>query len=126
MILQNSLYHVIDKTSDGMEQRYTIRLDATHFIYQAHFPGQPVTPGVCVIQIAKELLEDCLDVTVDLQKVNNVKFLSVLSPVDNEEVEYDFSSVSFDTEDNTIKTKVLVRAGDTVCAKLSFVCKKKM
>ena len=57
MKLLNSLYSIRSKDVTDSFVRYDIHLDASHFIYQAHFPGDPITPGVCIIQIAKELLE---------------------------------------------------------------------
>ena len=55
MILKNSLYTIADKRMEGSGIFYQILLDKNHFIYKAHFPNEPITPGVCIIQIAKEL-----------------------------------------------------------------------
>ena len=60
MILKNSLYTIEGQQSQEGTVSYDIRLHSDHFIYQAHFPGEPITPGVCVVQIAKELLEEHL------------------------------------------------------------------
>lgn len=40
------------------EDRFTfrVRLDAAHPIYAGHFPGNPVLPGVCTLQIVRECL----------------------------------------------------------------------
>ena len=58
MELKNSLYQITGKETNGTAVSYDLQLDASHVIYQAHFPGEPITPGVCIIQIAKELLEE--------------------------------------------------------------------
>ena len=39
---------------DGVE--YAVRLNPEHFIFRAHFPGMPITPGVCILQMCIELL----------------------------------------------------------------------
>ena len=51
----DSLYSVTQsrKTEGGFE--FDISFFPGHFIYKAHFPGEPITPGVCIIQIATEL-----------------------------------------------------------------------
>jgi 3-hydroxyacyl-[acyl-carrier-protein] dehydratase len=55
MRLINDFYSVKETQNvDGM-MNFTVRLNANHFIYAAHFPENPVTPGVCITQIAKEL-----------------------------------------------------------------------
>ena len=35
-----------------------ITLNKDHDIFNGHFPGNPVTPGVCMMQIVKELTEE--------------------------------------------------------------------
>ena len=37
-------------------QEVKIRLNPDHEIYRAHFPGNPITPGVCIVQIISEVL----------------------------------------------------------------------
>lgn len=59
---------------------FTIRLNPEHKIYRAHFPGDPITPGVCIIQIGLELLGLALGCGLELCRVKNVKFLSILRP----------------------------------------------
>lgn len=60
--------------------RASIRLNATHAVYEGHFPEQPVVPGVCQIQIVKELAEDMLETEGMLERISQVKFLSVIDP----------------------------------------------
>ena len=123
MILQNSLYSIKSKSVTDLEIRYDILLDANHFIYQAHFPGVPITPGVCVIQIAKELMEDHLHQALTIKAVKNVKFLSVISPVDTRQVTFAFEKIVVDDTAKTCKAQVQVLSGETLLAKLSFVLK---
>ena len=56
MILKNNFYHIAQASVDLPRATYEIALNAQHFIYQAHFPGEPITPGVCILQMACELL----------------------------------------------------------------------
>jgi len=133
MILQNSLYSIKSKLVTGLEIRYDIVLDASHFIYQAHFPGDPITPGVCVIQIAKELLEDHLQQRLSVKSVKNVKFLREISPVESRQVTFAFEKVVADDTSKTYKAHVRVFAhesneliamsGEEILARLSFVTK---
>ena len=54
MKLKNQLFKINDimPTADGMV--CCVRLLSDSIIYKAHFPGEPVTPGVCIMQMAKE------------------------------------------------------------------------
>ena len=119
----NNLYTIDSKDVVDASIRYNIHLDASHFIYQAHFPDEPITPGVCIIQIAKELLEEHLGIGLEIQKVKNVKFLSVISPLATPNVTYVFEKIMPDDSEKTYKVMTQVSSGETSLAKLSFTCK---
>ena len=123
MKLQNSFYSVITKET-GAVTRFDIKMDASHFIYQAHFPGEPITPGVCIIQIAKELLELHLNFPLQICADKNVKFLHVISPTELSHVTYVFDKILPDETTNTFKAQVVIVSGETPLAKLSFTCKE--
>ena len=124
MILKNSLYTIADKKMEGSGIFYQILLDKNHFIYKAHFPNEPITPGVCIIQIAKELLEDYLHEEYEISYVKNIKFLSVLSPLSTPSVAYVFDKITFLPETNECKTQVQVQQDNALFAKLSIIFKK--
>ena len=124
MILKNSLYTIADKKMEGSGIFYQILLDKNHFIYKAHFPNEPITPGVCIIQIAKELLEDYLHEEYEISYVKNIKFLSVLSPLSTPSVAYVFDKITVLPETNECKTQVQVQQDNVLFAKLSIIFKK--
>ena len=99
---------------------YDIRLQPDHTIYKAHFPGEPITPGVCVIQIAKELLEDYLQRPLAIKAVKNVKFLAVVSPLQHPGVRYTFRQIQ--ATPDAVTAQVDVTDGDTTMTAISFTC----
>ena len=123
MKLKDSLYRITRQPAEGMPLEYEVRLDEKHFIYQAHFPEEPVTPGVCIIQIAKELLEDHLQQDYEIQQVKNVKFLSVLSPLKTPCVTYRFDKLTISEDTKACKAQIMVTAQEDAVAKLSIVLK---
>lgn len=62
---------------------YRIVLNAQHPVFEGHFPGQPVLPGVTMMQTIQELLEGKLGQQVVLKKAGNMKFLNMISPAAN-------------------------------------------
>jgi 3-hydroxyacyl-[acyl-carrier-protein] dehydratase len=64
-----------------------ISLDPGHAIYQGHFPGNPVVPGVCQIQMVKELVEMTVDLALKLVESDTVKFLSMIVPQQNPQLQ---------------------------------------
>ncbi len=57
-----------------------VELNSAHAIFKGHFPNSPVVPGVCLIQISKELLEKSLNTTTQLTQSSQVKFLAIVNP----------------------------------------------
>ncbi len=128
MQLRNNLYIVTDRTVDGLSARYTLQLQPSCFIYQAHFPGEPITPGVCIVQIGKELVDDLLQTKgmsghTEIAKVKNVKFLSVLSPETTTSVVYDIKKVEVSEDKREIKVQIVVTDSEEAKAKISLVLK---
>ena len=122
MRLHNNLYTIHNKWHQDDVVRYVLALNAEHEIYKAHFPGQPITPGVCLLQIAKELLEDITASSLNICQIKNVKFLSVVSPIDQEQVVFEFNSF-LRTKDEIDCRSQVKSLDDQPLAKLSFKCK---
>jgi 3-hydroxyacyl-[acyl-carrier-protein] dehydratase len=130
MTLKNSLYTLLGSETHDGHLCYNLRLHPDSFIYQAHFPGEPVTPGVCIVQMAKELLEDHLQQPLHLTTVKNVKFLSVITPLETPELSYVLDKIQSITgengksadgsQKNTIRAQFTVKSSDKEFAKLSL------
>jgi 3-hydroxyacyl-[acyl-carrier-protein] dehydratase len=61
-------------------------MNPKHIIYNGHFPGNPVTPGVCLTQMVKETIEHITNKKLLLVKGDNIKFTAVLNPEVNTNV----------------------------------------
>lgn len=96
-----------------------LRLNPDHPIYHAHFPGNPITPGVCIVQIVGELLGERLGRQFALSKIVNLKFVSTISPVETPMVEVHFDSVELNGSE--CKAKGVITAEDGVKTKFSIL-----
>lgn len=117
MKLNRTLYNIIDKETVGDVTTYTVSLIPSCIIYAAHFPEMPITPGVCQIQMTKELLEDCLNQKLTIAGVKNAKFVSVLTPGDKP-IRVSLSKIK--QEDNQFKAQAVIADDETTYAKLSL------
>lgn len=119
----DSLYSVTQsrKTEGGFE--FDISLFPEHFIYKAHFPGEPITPGVCIIQIATELFSLAMDAPMSLYSAKNVKFLKIVSPSERTDFNFTFSKIV--VEGDLVKFACVLSAENEIYAKLSLICRKK-
>lgn len=126
MLLKNSLYTIekVEKSTSTeiVEGSFLLRLNPDHVIYQAHFPGEPITPGVCIVQMGKELLEELLGMSLEVARVKNVKFLSVISPKENASVNYAFRKVERAADGKEVKAQIVVTSGEETKAKISLSC----
>jgi 3-hydroxyacyl-[acyl-carrier-protein] dehydratase len=85
-MLQDNFYHIVSKDLAPASARAVITIDASHRIFDGHFPGQPVVPGVCMMQIVRELVELGVGAPLHISRADNMKFLSILNPTEHAEV----------------------------------------
>ena len=83
-MLRNDFYTILSKNVINENSfSATISINEKHDIFNGHFPQNPVVPGVCMLQMVKDLLEDELQKTVQLKSIGNVKFTAVVNPTQN-------------------------------------------
>jgi 3-hydroxyacyl-[acyl-carrier-protein] dehydratase len=118
MKLIHDFYQIEQERGGEAEFEYSLLLNKDHFIYSAHFPGNPITPGVCIIQLCKELMEHRMGKLFFLKKIGNVKFLSVINPLLVDRIQVALSKI-VPVEDG-YKFSASVYRDATVFAKLSL------
>lgn len=122
MLLKNSLYNI--KSQDALNSVFTIELNPDCFIYKAHFPELPITPGVCIIQVAMELFSELCGAALDLESVANAKFLAVINPEITKNLTYSFSKITISDDSSRYKVSVVVADEGTIYTKLSLCFRK--
>lgn len=120
-MLKDNFYTLLETTSNT-ENNFLckVRLNASHEIFQAHFPGNPITPGVCIVQIAKELAEILNDYSLTISEIKNLKFLNVIIPQEFPDVDFQMS-FTLNEDDKNISAKILVFSGEIIFAKFSVL-----
>ena len=119
-MLLEGLYEIREFEYTEPNIRATIKLNKEHRIFEGHFPGHPVLPGVCVIQIIKELTEKSLEKKLMLSVASNVKFMSVINPEKNDVVQFE---IQLAQDEGDVKIKNTVRFEDTLALKLNATFK---
>jgi 3-hydroxyacyl-[acyl-carrier-protein] dehydratase len=64
----------------------TLKIDAAHAVFEGHFPGSPVLPGVVQLEMVKAILSKALGKTFALKEMSTCKFLEVLNPAETPEL----------------------------------------
>ncbi|MFN4365041.1 3-hydroxyacyl-ACP dehydratase [Chryseobacterium hispalense] len=93
-----------------------ISLNKDHDIFKGHFPGNPVTPGVCMMQIVKELSEEFIGKKLFLKSASNVKFMAIINPFETPDLKLQLD-IAESEED--VKVKNTTSFGETIALKMS-------
>lgn len=117
MLLKN--FYKIESSNKNDDSSYTVvvNLNKDHEVFKGHFPNNPVTPGVCMMQIIKELCEDILSKELLLKTASNVKFMALINPEVNPTLRLELSI--FENETGEIKVKNTTYFDETVALKLT-------
>lgn len=64
------------------ENTYSVdfSLNPEHVIFQAHFPGQPILPGITMLRVIRDIAAQIVGKNIRLQSIKNVKFTNVVTP----------------------------------------------
>lgn len=78
MKLKDSLYR-IESQHDGIFE--LLMLDG-HPVYEGHFPGEPITPGVLTLAIVRECASLLADKELQYSAVKNCRFAAMIRPTE--------------------------------------------
>ena len=106
----------ITNTEDGFEA--VVRCNPDHAVYKSHFPGNPITPGACMLQEAGVLMQEKIGRSLFLKTSKNIKYLSLLIPAEGKEVKYVFSRIVESVTE--CKAQVIIADDTTVYTKMSL------
>jgi len=115
-MLLNNFYTVDELTKSENELQASIQFHPEHEIFEGHFPGQPVVPGVCMVQIVKEFMQLATEEKLMFSKGNQIKFLQLLVPVSGEAIQV---NISWKKEENTFITNADFKKENVPVFKLS-------
>jgi 3-hydroxyacyl-[acyl-carrier-protein] dehydratase len=82
-MLKDSLYKIISLNNADSTIEAVLEIDKTNEIFDGHFPGQPVLPGACMLQMVKEILGYALNLDIRLKKAGQMKFMTMIDPTLN-------------------------------------------
>jgi 3-hydroxyacyl-[acyl-carrier-protein] dehydratase len=115
MILLNEFYMVKERNASPGSVKAKIQVNRNHRIFDGHFPGLPVVPGVCMLQIVREIMELHTGRELAIKASDNMKFLSVINPEQNAEVD---AAITYTEAGNSFSINATLFAGTTTFFKL--------
>ena len=118
MILKDNFFTIKSQNITDGKAEFRIKLNAENFIYQVHFPNNPITPGVFLIQIAVELFDSLKGANFSIKTLKNVKFTAPISPLEFPEIDF---LLDFTENENLWQMKVMIKEKETIFAKMSLI-----
>ena len=117
MKLINDFFDIISSNTDHDSFTYKVKLNPQHRIYRAHFPNNPVTPGVCLVQMSTELINIQYHKNFQLKTAVNIKFKKTITP----DIEPSFTFTKAVLTEESLKICVNIGHEDTLLAKMSLL-----
>lgn len=79
--MMKAIYQVMERSSTKGEYIFQVQFDPQHPVYQGHFPERPITPGVLLTTMVRELFEGVVEAPLQLLEAHSIKFLRMVEPV---------------------------------------------
>jgi 3-hydroxyacyl-[acyl-carrier-protein] dehydratase len=116
-MLQNDFFTINAVNGEGYSFTVILELNATHRIFDGHFPGRPVVPGACMMQMVQEVTENVLSRKLKLMKADKIKFIKPIDPNSNRILEMQLSFSR--REDESLNVSASLSDKERICFKFT-------
>ena len=118
-MLKDHFFTLNEVANSETGKTFHVSFNALHPIFQAHFAGNPVMPGACIVQMIKELAEDYINTPLFISSVKKMKFLKVIDPLKNPEVTVQLTFTPIET--GVISIFSVISCGDDIFTKAILI-----
>ncbi len=107
MILENNYYKVLSRSRHSETSvTFRVALLPDCDVYRGHFPGNPVCPGVCTMQMIRECAETFLGKSLHQPVVSQCRFVTLMTPAECPEVDIKMEILTATDQSFTVKATV--------------------
>lgn len=114
MLIEN-YYKINDIEKEEGKTVFQISLNPDCKVYEGHFPGEPVSPGVCNIQMIKECAEYVSGKPLFLNNLQQCRLTTLVTPLAHPEVEV---IINLEEKGDANKLKAILGKGEEIYLEL--------
>jgi 3-hydroxyacyl-[acyl-carrier-protein] dehydratase len=119
-MLLNDFFTIVELNGELPSFKAVLALNTRHRIFEGHFPGQPVVPGVCLMQMVQEVTALALnDGSLRLSRADQMKFLLPIDPGKTGELEMKLDCVR--KEDGVVQVGAGISDDGRQCFKFNGI-----
>ena len=116
-MLLNDLYTIESRANTDSQLLVSVKLNREHNIFKGHFPGHPVLPGVCMMEMISEILGEFFNRSFRISHAPIIKFLHMIDPNKNPVVNLEFK---YQAESLNVSTSGRIFSGSEIFMKFQL------
>lgn len=91
-------------------------IDRKHWVYEAHFPDKPITPGAVILQTLQDIVGQALSRKYKISEISSVRFFTPVEP--GKVGSIDFQVEILPDGSDSVAVKCTVVSGETKFSKI--------
>lgn len=76
----NGYYTILSSSHEAETALFKVQLSADADVYRGHFPGDPIAPGVCNLEMIRQLASQMAGRELRFDAIRQCKFLGLIRP----------------------------------------------
>lgn len=73
-------YEILAEQLSAGEGSWTVRLSTDADVYRGHFPGRPIAPGACNIEMIRQLASRLMNAECRFSEITQCRFTHLITP----------------------------------------------
>ncbi len=120
-MLDETFYTVVaSRQTASLHCIQTVAFNLNHPILKAHFPNNPIVPGVCSLEVFRGFASAMLGAEVRIATVKNMKFVKLMTPAEGKLFDFDIDMKI--TDEGRYSAKLLITEDGETIVKASLIC----
>jgi 3-hydroxyacyl-[acyl-carrier-protein] dehydratase len=79
-MLLDTFFTIENITTQEEKTLFEVAINKDHEVFEGHFPGNPVVPGVFLVQMIREVIEHWQQKKFRIEAADEIKFMSMVIP----------------------------------------------